>query len=155
MPASVGCWSHQRGRTKDDHHTVGLLIFMSLRTYTAFDGNTSSLFIRNLALALKDIQLITRVIPYVLLHFQECHSGHRASTTSSSPSTNGIDLPYSGTKAEGKQLEVLHRQFDQACKHLKNHSDELYRVSQYDNDTTSQLPTVIGVTNIDTLCRRS
>ncbi len=74
--------------------------------------------IRNLALSLRSLQLVVNVIPYVLLHFQKCHSERNQNL--STPVMNG-------TKSDTKQLEVLQRQFEQAVKHLKNHSEELHQ----------------------------
>jgi vacuolar protein sorting-associated protein 54 len=72
--------------------------------------------IRNIALAIRSLQLVVHVIPYVLMHFQKCHSERNQNLAS--PQMNG-------TKSDLRQLEVLQRQFEQAVKHLKNHSEEL------------------------------
>ncbi len=107
--------------------------------------------IRNLALATRDVQLVVRVLPYVLLHFQSCHAERGAAASS----CNGGDHAASSSvvpspvnpRAENKQFETLQRQFDNASefrpcvvmsttrhscfscsppgKHLRNHVEEI------------------------------
>ena len=69
---------------------------------------------------------------------QACHS-ERSTTASSSSVCNGnatdVTSPSSSAsasvpspvnpRAEGRQFEVLQRQFDNAGKHLKNHAEEI------------------------------
>ena len=91
--------------------------------------------IRNLALALRSLQLVVNVIPYVLIHFQKCHSERKLVRCACPTSRKNHPTPtrlqnlaspqMNGTKSDAKQLEVLQRQFEQAVKHLKNHCDEL------------------------------
>ncbi len=70
---------------------------------------------------------------------QACHSERSTTTTSSSSVCNGdatdVTSPSSSAsasvpspvnpRAEGRQFEVLQRQFDNAGKHLKNHAEEI------------------------------
>lgn len=79
--------------------------------------------IRNLALALRSLQLLLRIIPYILIHFQNCYSEKSTSNTLSFKKHKNENAT---PKAESKQFEVLHRQFDQASQHVKNHVDELH-----------------------------
>eukprot|EP00094_Tigriopus_californicus_P006558 TCALIF_06314-PA protein Name:"Similar to scat Vacuolar protein sorting-associated protein 54 (Drosophila melanogaster)" AED:0.03 eAED:0.03 QI:253/0.88/0.7/1/1/1/10/0/899 len=77
--------------------------------------------IRNLALASRSVDMIRYFIPSILSHFQTCYNEHRPQDGISS-----LNLSPGSTKAEIRQLEILKRQFDQASKHLDNHTLELF-----------------------------
>ncbi len=79
--------------------------------------------IRNLALALRSVQLVLRLVPYVLLHFQGCYS-ERSKTSMSNEQAQPVTPTPVNPRAESRQFEVLQRQFDNAGKHLRNHVEE-------------------------------
>ena len=78
--------------------------------------------IKELALDMRSVQLILRILPFVLVHFQTTYKEKHISMSSKAVNGASPDV----TKAELKKLDSLKRQVDKAYVSIKDHIEELH-----------------------------